>query len=49
MQARTPRERAYAATDLRTLRDWLDAYRQLAIPVFVDNREARQLLMALIG
>lgn len=47
VSARAPRERALAAADARTLRDWLDAYRHLGIPIFVDDPEALQVLDAL--
>jgi hypothetical protein len=47
VSARAPRERALAAADARTLRDWLDAYRHFGIPIFVDDPEALQVLDAL--
>jgi hypothetical protein len=44
LRPRSPRERSLIATDVRTLRDWLDAYRALNVTVFSDNLDARALL-----
>jgi hypothetical protein len=41
---RPPREQALAAEELRTLRDWLDAYRALNVEIFADNLDARIFL-----
>lgn len=44
LRRRTPREQALIATEVRVLRDWLDAYRALNVEIFTDNPEARVLL-----
>ncbi len=44
VRRRTPREQALIATEVRVLRDWLDAYRALRVQIFTDNPDARAFL-----
>lgn len=44
LRRRTPREQALITTEVRVLRDWLDAYRVLNVEIFTDNPDARVLL-----
>ncbi len=44
LRLRSRREQLMVATEVRTLRDWLDAYRALNVEVFADNPDARAVL-----
>lgn len=44
LRRRTPREQAFIATEVRVLRDWLDAYRAMGVQIFTDNPDARAFL-----
>ncbi len=44
LRPRSRHEQLLVATEVRTLRDWLDAYCALNVEVFADNPDARVLL-----